>query len=577
MKVLFITSEHPGALYGGLGTFTREYVKELRKVCEVKCVYLHLKNGRPLPPDQTVDVVLEPRFAFEAFSPDAKILEVAGSFRAQLDPLIKSFKPDVIHCNDRQTYMPFRFDENVFYSSHLIYTDLISGSLLNDVYFQEVKVERCSMGTSAIVAAYSRFAAEKAVNVAGGLCSPVVLPLGIDCKRFMKTEKERKAIEQKKKIRVSFFGRFVDAQKGINDFIYAVNGLGRRFKEKHNVEYSLYGHGDLARGIDLSLFDNIKFVQGNDLTQAYKTSDIVVMPSRYEPFGFTGLEAMAAGCLLLVPRGQGMDMYARPDFNCLEISDKPDGLIDVLEMAVEKISRFGEIRENAVRTAKEWTWTRCVKAHMYFYEMIKNGRSGQVFNAYRLEANNVLDSYEKVSDVEKVYRSEKEKRACQFVYRNFFENSFDENEGKGKKILFVTGSYLAEDDELPEGVKAVSVLLENADGVIIRPECLPFEDGEFDSVVACGSWETVINPCNALIELQRVSKGDVMILSHSGVPHSWQTFQMEGNSDWKKLTSSEWNCLCGVEKKMPVFDEPEDFKIVRYLKNAVAMKSENFA
>ena len=125
MRVLFVTSEHPGLLFGGLGTFTREYVRELRKYCDVKCVYFHLSDERIPLPDETVDYVFEPEQIFDAFTPEARILESAASLRKQMEPLLQSFRPDVIHCNDRQTYMPFRFEKNVFYSSHLIFARVV--------------------------------------------------------------------------------------------------------------------------------------------------------------------------------------------------------------------------------------------------------------------------------------------------------------------------------------------------------------------------------------------------------------------------------------------------------------------
>ena len=238
LRVLFVTTEHPGFLYGGLGTFTREYVRELRRYADVVCVYFHLREG-PLPvPDETVDYVFAPNRIFEAFSPDAQILEVAASFRAQLDPLIKSFKPDVIHCNDRQTYLPFRFEKNVFYSSHLIFTDLLTSNSMNDIYFQEVKVERCALENSSVVAAYSDFAAGSVMQVAGGKCSPVVLPLGLRVEKFYSNKREKRGDGV---LNVSYFGRFEDVQKGYYDFIYAVNKLGKRFKHKNNVKFHLYG------------------------------------------------------------------------------------------------------------------------------------------------------------------------------------------------------------------------------------------------------------------------------------------------------------------------------------------------
>ena len=86
MRVLFVTSEHPGLLFGGLGTFTREYVRELRKYCDVKCVYFHLSDERIPLPDETVDYVFEPEQIFDAFTPEARILESALDRKENIQP-----------------------------------------------------------------------------------------------------------------------------------------------------------------------------------------------------------------------------------------------------------------------------------------------------------------------------------------------------------------------------------------------------------------------------------------------------------------------------------------------------------
>lgn len=62
----------------------------------------------------------------------------------QVDYILKTFKPDIIHCNDRQTFMPFRFFNNVVYSSHLFFCDLLGLKNLNDSLYNELKVERCA-------------------------------------------------------------------------------------------------------------------------------------------------------------------------------------------------------------------------------------------------------------------------------------------------------------------------------------------------------------------------------------------------------------------------------------------------
>ena len=158
MKVLFVTSEHPKRTWGGLGTFTREFTKVLRKFCSVVVVYFHFDTDEPPLPDSTVDYVLVPEKKFKAFAPEAKILESAASLRAQLQPIMNVFNPDVIHCNDRQTFLPFRFDKNVLYSSHLLYCDLISMQGLDDIYFQELKIEKAALTNSCLSVFYSEFA-----------------------------------------------------------------------------------------------------------------------------------------------------------------------------------------------------------------------------------------------------------------------------------------------------------------------------------------------------------------------------------------------------------------------------------
>lgn len=535
LKVLFVTTEHPGYIFGGLGTFTREYVRELRKFADVKCVYFHLRDDEPPLPDETVDYVIAPDHVFEAFSPDARILEVAASFRAQLDPLIKSFRPDVIHCNDRQTFLPFRFDKNVFYSSHLIFTDLLTSNNMNDLYFQEVKVERCALENSAVVAAYSDFSAKSVLKVAGGKCAPVVLPLGLRTKKFYRN---KRSARKDGMLNVCYFGRFEDVQKGFYDFIAAVNALGPRFKKRNNVRFCLYGRGYIDPCLDLSLFEKPEFLEDGRLYEAYASADIVVMPSRYEPFGLTGLEAMASGALLLVREGLGMDMYAEPGRNCIALPERPQEMAVTLRDAILDYDSYSVIQDNAWQSAREWTWERCVKAHMYIYRQLIAERIPHLCSAYRMEQREVLDSYKKSSDVEKIHSLEMERISSSEILKSV-------NEYKNGKILVVTGTYEPDENEfrqnLPD-VKFISVLNDSKYGIAVRLECLPYRNEEFDHVIVAGAWESVLDPCGALMELERISKKSVLVMYKKGQPYSWQTFQMENDRDWKLINSSTWNC-----------------------------------
>lgn len=569
MKVLFVTTEHPGFIFGGLGTFTREYVRTLRKYADVKCVYFHLRDGEPPLPDETVDYVIVPERVFEAFSPEARILEVASSFRAQLDPIMKSFRPDVIHCNDRQTYLPFRFEKNVFYSSHLIFTDLLTSNTMDDLYFQEVKVERCALENSSVVAAYSDFSANSVLKVAGGKCAPVVLPLGLCTEKFYKKKRYHR---NDGVLNVCYFGRFEDIQKGFYDFIKAVNLLGPRFKKRNNVKFHLYGRGFIDPYLDLKLFEKPEFLNGDSLYEAYASADIVVMPSRYEPFGLTGLEAMASGALLLVCEGLGMDMYADPGRNCLALPRSPEEMAVVLRKAIMDYGSMRLIQDNAYQTAREWTWERCVRAHMYIYRQLIADRVSHICSAYRLEQRKVLDSYKKSNDVEKIHCAEMERISSAEILNSV-------SEFKNGKVLVITGSYEPEEEEfknfLPD-IKFISVMNEDRYGIAVRLECLPFKNREFDHVIVAGAWESVLDPCGALMELERISKSNVLIMYKKGQPYTWQTFQMENEKDWKLINRSTWDCRLEhgfvMEKTVPY-----GTVLYKHSLNNQEEKNENFA
>lgn len=652
MRILFVTSEHPSFVSSEAGIFAREYVRELRKFADVVCVYFHLNKNSAPGPDENVDYVFSPRTVFEVFSADSRVLEQAASLRQAVDSLVVKFSPDIIHCNDAKSFLPFRFEKNVFFSSHFASASLNffsgSGSGFCSAYcpdsdcgyfdFDDGKIERCALKFSPAVAVYSDFAADFAERVSGGLCSPIVLPCGVRAENFLESASEisdktadtaefkasaKSAAEiaerrivplrppsfsfsadkslfaaekslpfeienhgtgkifieksdvkfsecyefveksdgkkseknfPERKIRVACFSRSPASSKngssagGVNDFVFAVNRLGKSFKEKYGLEFLLFGFKDFIPGMDLSLFD---CVPENFVCESYenclKSADIVVIPSRYEPFGFVGLEAMARGALVLCPKGLGMDMFAEADFNCLEIPHNPEGIAEVLKNAVLNFEKYKIIRENAVRTSLEWTWERCVRSHLYVYRQIVKGRLSELSSAYRKEERNLIKKFRATSDVEKLYAAETERRLVFDSLSSVLSDSGLSGKSdfslSGKKILVLTGVYLPEKSLFPENVEFFSVLNESDDGIPVRPECLPFDDKEFDFVFMCGSWEAVLEPCGALVEAQRVCRKRLAVFYFTGFPHSWQFFQIENDRDFEKLSGSGWKKL----------------------------------
>ena len=105
-------------------------------------------------------------------------------------------------------------------------------------------------------------------------------------------------------------------------------------------------------------------------------------------------------------------------------------------------------------------------------------------------------------------------------------------------------------------------------GLVLLPKNeirLEFDDKVFDVVISVGAWEAVVEPCDALLEMQRVAKDEVIIFYHQGYPFFWQYFQIDADDDWKEISSSKWNC--GVNDYTG-FEDCNDFfsmyKIIRY-------------
>lgn len=458
--------------------------------------------------DYDVDYVLQANRVFNAHSVEARILENSASFRAKIQPILNEFEPDVIHCNDRQTFMPFRFDTNVLYSSHLFFCDLLGLQGINDEYLQELKIERCALANASIFVVYSKFARERALSQIRATCCPVVLPLAIN----QSNSYEKKDLT---KIKVAYFGRFENMQKGFLEYVDAVKLIHKKLPNSICVEFSLYGKGEVPSFVNKELFVNIDFLQGQSLFDAYAETDIVVMPSRYEPFGLTGLEAMASGCLLLVTEGLGMDEYAQPGKNCFSIPSNGSGIANVLYDAIINYDKYESIRLQGKKDSISWTWKRCVEAHYIFYKAISKRRKENVEAAFSSKRNAINNTFIKTKSLnlsinERDLLAEINKKKC----LNPIDNTF-----------FITLDFNFEESPLKQ---CLSVMKKWTDGVQYHLEFLPFEDKSFECVCVICAWETVINPKLALQELFRITKKTLVVCYYTGDRLPWQTLLMEG-------------------------------------------------
>lgn len=112
------------------------------------------------------------------------------------------------------------------------------------------------------------------------------------------------------RVKIIYAGR-LDKNKNINSIVEALYNI----KDYINFDFSIFGEGPEEKNIKnqikkFKLEDSIKihkYVNRNDLFTMMKESDIFIMVSIKETLGLVYLEAMAAGCIVIGSKGQGID------------------------------------------------------------------------------------------------------------------------------------------------------------------------------------------------------------------------------------------------------------------------------
>lgn len=143
-----------------------------------------------------------------------------------------------------------------------------------------------------------------------------VYPLEEEKRKIVET---RKPFKDKKEKVVTFLGR-ITMQKGPEFFIEAAKMVIERTR---NIRFCMAGNGDMMNAmIELAAAKGISdrlhfpgFMKGDQVFEAYRDSDVYVMPSVSEPFGISPLEAMQSGVPSIISKQSGCGEILR---NCIK-------------------------------------------------------------------------------------------------------------------------------------------------------------------------------------------------------------------------------------------------------------------
>ena len=186
---------------------------------------------------------------------------------------------------------------------------------------------------------------------------------------------QRKPYSERKEKVVTFLGR-ITMQKGPEYFVEAAALV---LKRTRNIRFVMAGSGDMLdaminlaaeRGI-ADRFHFPGFQRGRQVYEAYKNSDVFVMPSVSEPFGIAPLEAMQCGTPSIISKQSG----------CGEILDKViktdywdiNAMADAIYSICTNPSLFQYLQEEGKKEVDGITWEKVgLRIRALYEQVLKN-------------------------------------------------------------------------------------------------------------------------------------------------------------------------------------------------------------
>ncbi len=159
---------------------------------------------------------------------------------------------------------------------------------------------------------------------------------------------------------VTYLGR-ITMQKGPE---YFVEAAAKVLQRTHNIRFCMAGSGDMMnamirlaaeRGI-ADRFHFPGFQKGRQVYEAYKNSDVFVMPSVSEPFGIAPLEAMQCGCPSIISKQSGcgeiLDNVIKVDYWDI------DALADAMYSVCTNEALYNYLSEEGIKEVDRITWEK---------------------------------------------------------------------------------------------------------------------------------------------------------------------------------------------------------------------------
>jgi glycogen synthase len=383
MKVFMLSWEYPPRVIGGLSRHVEGLSRALASLGhEVHVITLDFPGA---PYDEEEGLLYVHRVPVDVPAPTfhSWVLLFNHFFEKRAGQLAKKYgPPDLVHVHDWLTA------PGGVGLKHLLRTPLT-------MTFHSTEASRSSFSRSpesAMVEGmewWGSYEAARVIAVSRWMKSEVVsrfrappekvveIPNAVDVAKFDRSV-DKEATRRKWNVQpgeklVVAVGRLT-AQKGFDDLIRAFPSILRSVPESRLL---IIGEGYM-RGELQSLAESEKvggrttfagFVNDADLVDAIRSSDLVAVPSRFEPFGIIALEAMAAGAPVVVSRVGGLAEIVEDNVDGLEVDpDSPSSIAEATARLLTDEGLASKLAANAREKVKAYNWESSARRTLDTYK-----------------------------------------------------------------------------------------------------------------------------------------------------------------------------------------------------------------
>lgn len=209
----------------------------------------------------------------------------------------------------------------------------------------------------------------------------VVIPPGVNTERF-NPEDDGRAVAGTERPYVFALSR-IDTNKGL-DFL--INAFGRVAAEAPELALVIGGGSAQPRERERRVLDELKdlaavhgvaarvtfagYVTDENLPYFYRRARAFVLPSKFEPFGMTALEAMACGTPVVATDAGGLARFVRDGHDALLVDPSEAGALAaaILRAATDEEFAAALVGRGLETIAREFTWDAIAEKHVTFFE-----------------------------------------------------------------------------------------------------------------------------------------------------------------------------------------------------------------